>query len=194
MEKGNWYKDILKKKPFKKLTFKFFLYVLFALLPAVIIISFIHESGHYIMALCVGWDVSGIHLNFFPFTNDFGYSYILLCPDEANIIEYSLVAMAGSIHTLIWGYIFFVLYYKFELPSFLEIFLFLYSVMLVLEITIYLIIDIFIFQFGDWFIVFRYTPYLVPIFIIISYLNLYLFLKNIEKIRENLQIKGLVKD
>jgi hypothetical protein len=186
-EEGKWYKNLFDDK--KKLPNRFYIYVLITMFPSIILITFIHEFGHYIIAILLGWNVSCMDINLLPFTLDFESAYICLSsPLNTPPYEWVLVAIGGSLHTLIWGYIFFILYYKFKLPPILEVFCFLYSIMFISEISTYILFDIFFLQMGDWQIVYQNAPLVIPIFLILSFLNIHFYLKNFDEIRERLEI------
>jgi hypothetical protein len=173
-----------KKKEFTRLEFA--LYIILLIIPTAIFISFIHESGHLIMAYLLGWEAFDIHITNFPF-GALDNSYIFISPRiGATETEYLLVGCAGSLHTLIWAYIFFYLYYKHDLHFFIELFFFLYSIIMLFEGFCYILLDLFYFKFADWYLLYLSNSIFVGLFLILYFTNFFLFFYNIDKITNQL--------
>jgi hypothetical protein len=168
-------------------TFMRLLYFMIAFIPAMFLLSFIHELGHLLYALIRGWEVIEFKVFLLPFSFEVD-SYIYVYYDPVNELDYVLFAISGSLHTLIWGYIFFILFYKFELPKFLEATFFLYSLMLIFDMLFYMLVDIFILQYGDWYRVYITIPELTFFFMCFAIINLLLFIRYFEEITEEVDI------
>jgi len=182
MANENWFVVFDKRKD----KFRVSLYFFLASIPMIALLSFIHETGHCIIALIFGWKIYEMNISFFPFVYEMEYSWVSIGVPFSSIEEWQLILFlcGGSLHTLFWGYIFFLIYYKIDLPLFLEICLFMFSFFAVTEMLFYIIIDIFYAQFGDWYLLYQINPAIVGIFLSISMLNLGLFLKNYRVIKE----------
>ncbi|MFX1453819.1 MAG: hypothetical protein ACFFDB_00455 [Promethearchaeota archaeon] len=164
--------------------FELTLYIILALIPAAIIFSLIHETGHILAAKLLGYEIAGVNINLFPFLPDIDNSWVNIfgyC-EEMPKSDYIVIAIAGSIHTLIWSYIFFILYYKFKFHPFIEILLFLYSVMLFLDVILYPIIDIFFLQCCDFYKVFVINPIIVGVILSLGIINFILFIVFFKRI------------
>ena len=190
MSKEQWYNISFTQKANRNYTFKFYLYIILSLIPAMIIITFIHEVGHIIVALIYGWDIIEIHISIFPFLLELDHSWVLV---GYGMVESSskliIFALAGSLHTLIWGYLFFYLYYKYDLPLFFEIFFYIYSFIMIFEMIAYIFIDLFYIKIGDWNFIYQLNPIIVGIFLALGIINLVLFSRNFDKIRESLGLE-----
>ena len=175
---SNWFLVFRKERD----SFKVFLYFLIALIPEVFLVSLIHESGHIIIALLFQWDIIEVEISFFPLIANLDPSFVRVIFSYSEYFEWQLIVflLAGSINSLIFGYIFFIIYYKFNLPLFLEIILFSYSVILILEMFFYLVLDIFFYQIGDWFYMFSKNPTIVLIFLVLGIMNLFYYVRNFE--------------
>ena len=167
--------------------FKMMLYFMIAFVPAMFLLSFIHELGHLLYACLRGWEVIEFRVFLLPFSYEVD-SYIYAFYNPANELDYVLFAMSGSLHTLFWGYIFFFLFYKYKLPKFIETFLFTYSIMLILDTFLYMLLDIFIFQYGDWYRVFITVPELIFFMMCLGIINIILFINYFDEINEELDI------
>jgi hypothetical protein len=184
MKRNTRWLFVFKKE---KESFKIFIYFLLSIIPVFLLVSFIHETGHLIVALVFGWKINEISFSFFPFILDLDPSFISVSL-TGGYFEWQFVIfiIAGSTHTLIWGYISFIIYYKYDLPIFLEIILFLYSITLILEMFFYIIMDLFYFQYGDWYYLYKLNPVLLIVFIIIGSINFSLFIRNYDIIFEKI--------
>jgi hypothetical protein len=162
---------------------------LFCIIPSILLISLIHEMGHYYMASLLGWDTNYIHLVLFPFSSEDFNAYIIFNPPmNTPLIESILVMMAGSFHTLLWGYFFFLIYYTFDLPYIIELFCFSYSITMILEMFIYILFDLFFLKKGDWFFLFQHIPSLVFFFLLLGFVNIVLFIHYHREIGERLNL------
>jgi len=163
--------------------FKLFLYIVFAFFPAIFILTGIHELGHAIMGWIFGWDIRFISVSFFPLVPELRHSWVsFIAPLDTTDLEYAIVYSAGSLHTLIWGYIFFILFYKFRLPAFLEIAFFMYSILLLLDIVVYSYVDLFILRRGDWYSLYYLSPILVGVCMGLGFMNVILFIRYFKQI------------
>jgi len=183
-----WYHIEFSKTHYSWRT-KFRFWSLIFLIPSFIILTTIHEFGHLLIALIFDWEVKEIHISFFPFILDLSDGYIIAnIPSNATDIQLLIYASAGSSCSMIVGSIFLFLFYKYNFPSILEIFLFIYSIALVSELYLYIYIDLFIVQIGDWYFCFTKCPIWVGIFFLISIVFLYYWLKYEKRIFNKVDI------
>jgi len=170
----------------------FIIYVIALFVPTAILLTFIHESGHWIAVKAFGWEVIDFKISFFPFVIDLneylaGYvSYIpITTPQPWQTV---LVSAAGSLHSLAWAYIFFALFYNFKFNRYVEMFFILYSILLGLDSVIYIFFGIFVFHDGDWWQIFQISPATVGVIFALSMLNVLLFIVFFKKIRNRMDI------
>lgn len=161
-------------------SFRSLLFVLLALIPSMILITLIHEGGHYLFALLNGWNVVEFQIALLPVLNELeGYNRILV-PNDISDLELILLYASGSLHTLCWGYFLFCLFYFLDLPKSVEIFCFLYSCMLVFEMLGYILVDVFLLQYGDWYQIFLLSPIIAFFLLLLGITNLVAFVKHID--------------
>ncbi len=159
-------------------TIKLCIYLILCALPIWILISFIHEMGHIIAIQSFSGKINGISINLFPF-GEFSNSWVR---HESSSEEYSFyqlifINMMGSLFTLIWGYIFLMLFYAFKKNDFLRHFFLTNGTCLMFEITSYIIGDFFFFHSGDWYEIYKLDLKLILFFLIISAINIYVFIR-----------------
>lgn len=162
----------------------YFFYITMIITIAPFVLSLIHELGHFIIAKIFGWEIIEIVLSYFPIFNNAYISTIIpeLTPIWQEVLFYSF----GSIFSLIIGSIVFYLIYKFKYHHYIELGLFAYSVSLILDIFMYILLDIFILKIGDWYKIYLINSFYVFIFLIIEIIILIYGIKNKEKIIDNI--------
>lgn len=176
------YKEYSLKKP-HHVKHETLLYFIIALVPLLFIETFIHEIGHAIAALCFGWKIDTVHLTMFPFVFNIDNGFISYYPSlDAMLWQKIIVVMSGSMHSLFWGFIFFLLYYFKKLPKFLEVFFFTYSIILGLETIVYLLFDVFILKMGDFYYLYVNASYIPFIILTLGIVIIALFVKNLDKV------------
>jgi hypothetical protein len=136
-------------------------------IPAAIILSVIHETGHAVVALALKFQIQEIHLSFLPFVFDFSNPFVrMIPPPTATQLDLVMVMLAGSGATLFWGLVLFLLYYKRKLPQLAEVFCLTYSVLLIMDLGIYSIADIFFLRIGDFFYLYTVSPILCGVIVV----------------------------
>jgi len=173
----------------KRMIWKIVLYVCILFLPAATLISFFHEFGHVIMVLLLGGKVIQFKLIYFPFEWSFTNGYTaytfgrLLLP-----FEEVLIAAAGSVFTLMIGIVFFIIFYRFRMHSFLETLFFMYCLGLGAESSVYAFFDLFILQSGDWYRVWSISPTMCIVFMAMFTACAIYFIKSWKKIEDHYDI------
>ena len=190
MSKKEWYCVFKRKKGsfIKDRDFKLILYLFFSLITIPFLITLIHESGHMLMALIVGWEVYSVQFTYFPFTFHMASGLTHIGIDQYNAMKLTLVLSAGSFHSLIWGYIFFLLVYKYELPKFIELAFFTYSIVLLIEGIGYIIFDLLFLKGGDWWHIYQLNPIIIYIMINLIIFNVGLFVLYYREIIKKIDI------
>lgn len=171
----------------QKFRYIFFIILFFMLMP--MITSFIHELGHAITLKFYGIRIYEFHITYFPFVLDFSNPYVAYISSR-ELINFDIfwINASGSLFSLFIGIIFIALYYFFNLNKYIEFFFFQYSIYLILEMIIYIILDIFFMRMGDWYSLYEISPLIVQFSIIVYLLILSFLFLNMRKILQNLDI------
>ncbi len=176
---------------FKRITYedtKFIIYMIAIFIPIAILYTFIHESGHWLAVKAMGWHVLEFKISFFPFLLDLG-GYVMYMPSAVPEPWQTVVVSAcGSLHSLLWAYIFFALFYNFKMNRYAEAFFLSYSVILGGDTLTYIFSDLFIDHYGDWWKIFQISPLTVGIIFTLSILNVVLFIMNFKKIQKRVDL------
>lgn len=184
MTNANFYELKINKISEKKLKLRKFIYAVFTFIPSLYFLMIIHELGHYFAGIIVGADTTQINFK------------ILSAITSMNVegltsSELIFITIAGSLSTFIIGCILFFLFYKFHLNPFLEYFFYNFSIILIFDLIIYNMIDVFITQSADWYYVYVLNPFINFAVLIISIVIIYSVFHNFDKIRERCQDQGL---
>lgn len=181
-KKGNVYIESRNKFYFIS-----FIIVIFLFMP--LLVSMIHELGHYFVCIAFNWEVRKIQFAYFPFLIEERLGYIsLYMPSNALEWQKILLYFSGSFLSLIIGSIFFITFFRFRLNKYMEIFLFAYSVVLMLDMIVYLILDVFFYQYGDLWKLFSIEPNLVGIIFLSYFILGFIAIRYSYKILKNLDI------
>lgn len=177
---------------FKKLDkedYKIIIFGVAIFLPMAILYTFIHESGHAIVALIFGWDIVDFQISFFPFILDSLGGYVMISIPGMPM-DWQLIAMygAGSLFTLIVAYVLFFLFYNFKLNKYAELALVVYMAVLALDSIAYIFRDMFFGGTGDWYQCYSLSPVFVCIVLALCILNIVLFVANFKKIVREVDI------
>lgn len=134
---------------------QYFFYLALAILPMGVFFLFVHEMGHALVAIALGWEVLAIRIPIIPIEDGF---VDVIIPFDASVAARVLLFSAGSIATFIVGLIFFVFIYKFKFSPFWEMAFAIYFLFFSLDLMIYNIIDVFFLQQGDWAYIYSICP------------------------------------
>lgn len=157
------------------------------MIPAAFLLSFVHETGHCVIALSFGWKITEYHVSFFPFDLSFSEAYVVFLPRPGAIeAEIILVALGGSLATFVTSLLFFLPFYKLRLHPFLEMFFFCYNLLFFMEMVAYIIIDLFFLKNGDWYFIYQLKPWLVGLFLVGGMTSLVLYTIYFKKILRRL--------
>lgn len=162
---------------------RYCIFGIFIFLPMGIFITFIHEIGHVIACLIFGWEIKMIHVSLFPFLLDLQGGFVVyVLPLDATLFQQVIVTAAGSIFTLIVGFSFFRLFYKLKLNQYVELFLYVYSFVMIFEFVIYVVLDVFFLRTGDMYKLYLICPAVIGILVIVAFINFILFTAYFPKI------------
>lgn len=156
-------------------------------IPITFIYNVLHELGHGIFALTLGYDIEKFVI---PIFTDFinGSARIwLIIPENAPLSNLILISLGGSLFNLLIGSVLLFLAYKLKFSRTIETILGLYGFILSMDFIIYNIGDVFFIQEGDWMYVFSHFPYINGIFIIIAILYLIILVRQKKEIVKEIQ-------
>ena len=176
---------------FKRITYedaKFLIYVIAIIIPVAILYTFIHEAGHWLTVKAMGWEVLEFKISFFPFLLDLG-GYVMYLPSTIpEPWQIVVISSSGSLHSFLWAYVFFALFYNFKMNRYAEAHLVLYSAILGLDAITYIFFDLFISHYGDWWKIFQISPITVGVIFSLCILNVVLFIVFFKKIRNRIDL------
>jgi len=158
------------------------------LVPIAILFTFIHESGHAIVAASFGWEIVDFQISLFPFVLDAGGHVTCIVPAGAEEWKVILLYGAGSLFSLAVGYVFLAMVYIIKMNRHAEMFFFSYSVILGLDAFSYIFSDMFFGGHGDWLHVYSMSPVFVGIVLALCIVNIVLFAVHFTRITRKLDI------
>jgi len=157
------------------------------------VFALLHELGHVIAGTILDFKIISFIVQFYPF--NWNNSYVqFLFPATVTKDELVFVYAGGSLFTLILGLIAFAAFYKKVMHPFLELFCFVYFLLLTLDFFIYNFVDIFFIHSGDWWNIYTLAPEINGIFLGLAIIFIALFLRYAEKIFSRVDIEILIKD
>jgi hypothetical protein len=147
------------------------------------IFAFVHEIGHGLWSLMLGYSIEDWYIPMIPMRN--GWIDVGYISNERDLI---LILLMGSFFSFAVGNFLLLVIYKFKLHPFLEFGGFCFGLMLSLDLLVYNLFDVFWLRIGDWYDLYQLNPIINLFSLLIGIIHLMVLAKTFQKVYEKMDL------